>query len=173
MDVRVKKTKEKLHQALLKLLRTEPLTKITVRELCTEANVNRTTFYVHYGNVADCFQEISSKILIEMRTQLRKKAGCTPTDFLHIYFRIAKENQIIFRVIHSTNIQDPMIREMVNLSNEFLNHAMYVPKENENLAYTYILSGFYGMVGAWLQDGCQESEEELQNIMRLFYPGHL
>lgn len=47
-----------LHQALLALLLKKPLEKITVRELCEKAGVNRTTFYHHYERPIDILYEI-------------------------------------------------------------------------------------------------------------------
>lgn len=47
-----------LHQALLSLLEKKPLEKITVRELCAKAGVNRTTFYNHYSQPADILYEL-------------------------------------------------------------------------------------------------------------------
>ena len=47
-----------LHQALLALLLKKPLGKITVRELCEKAGINRTTFYHHYERPIDILYEI-------------------------------------------------------------------------------------------------------------------
>ena len=51
-------SQELLHQALLALLKEKPLNKITVRELCAKAGVNRTTFYNHYQSTEDILREL-------------------------------------------------------------------------------------------------------------------
>ena len=51
-------SQELLHQALLALLKEKPLNKITVRELCLKAGVNRTTFYNHYQSLEDILREL-------------------------------------------------------------------------------------------------------------------
>jgi len=48
LDNRVRYTKTVLQQALLKLLQTKHIDKITIKELCQEAKINRGTFYLHY-----------------------------------------------------------------------------------------------------------------------------
>ncbi|WP_239613509.1 TetR/AcrR family transcriptional regulator [Cohnella mopanensis] len=56
-DLRVVKTKKALHQALLALLKTKTLESISVSNLCREAHVNRGTFYLHYKDIGELFDE--------------------------------------------------------------------------------------------------------------------
>lgn len=45
---RVRYTKMVLRQSLLELLEEKPIEKITVSDLCSRADLNRTTFYLFY-----------------------------------------------------------------------------------------------------------------------------
>ena len=47
-----------LKQSLLKLLKEKPVNKITVKEVCELAQLNRATFYAHYS---DCFALLESR----------------------------------------------------------------------------------------------------------------
>ena len=47
------RTKERLSESLKKLLKTKPFDKITVSELIRDSDVNRKTFYYHFGSVGD------------------------------------------------------------------------------------------------------------------------
>lgn len=49
-DTRIQYSRMKLQQALLTLLQTKPIDKVTVKELCETANLNRGTFYLHYDS---------------------------------------------------------------------------------------------------------------------------
>ena len=57
-----------LHQALLALLKEKPLDKITIRELCAKAGVNRTTFYNHYETVEDILRELVQQYALTLST---------------------------------------------------------------------------------------------------------
>ena len=46
---RITLTKRLLQEALLLMLRDESINKISVRDLCEKAGINRTTFYNHYS----------------------------------------------------------------------------------------------------------------------------
>ena len=48
MDKRNEKSKEAIRQALIRLSRTKPYSEISVRELCREAHISRSTFYNNY-----------------------------------------------------------------------------------------------------------------------------
>ncbi|WP_403021503.1 TetR/AcrR family transcriptional regulator [Salinibacterium sp. GXW1014] len=50
MDVRSERTLRSLQDALLALARERPLDAITVSDIVTRANVNRSTFYQHYSD---------------------------------------------------------------------------------------------------------------------------
>ncbi|WP_053333438.1 TetR/AcrR family transcriptional regulator [Haliangium ochraceum] len=52
-DPRARRTRERLHAALLALLREQPFESITVRDLSARADVNRATFYLHYRDKED------------------------------------------------------------------------------------------------------------------------
>ncbi|WP_297157640.1 TetR/AcrR family transcriptional regulator [uncultured Ellagibacter sp.] len=58
MDLRVVKTKRAIKGALTDLCASKPLAEVTVKELCSRAEVSKPAFYYHYGNVADVVDEI-------------------------------------------------------------------------------------------------------------------
>ncbi|MBQ6035886.1 MAG: TetR family transcriptional regulator, partial [Lachnospiraceae bacterium] len=63
LDTRVRYTKEVLKKALLDLLKTKPISKVTIKELCEAAGLNRGTFYLHYYEPNDVLKEIEEDFL--------------------------------------------------------------------------------------------------------------
>ena len=51
MDIRTEKTERAIKNAFLELRSQKPLEKITVRELCAIACINKSTFYAHYEDI--------------------------------------------------------------------------------------------------------------------------
>ena len=51
---RVKYTKRVIKEALIELMANRQVGEISVKKLCEQADVNRSTFYAHYGNPMDC-----------------------------------------------------------------------------------------------------------------------
>ena len=56
-------TAKKMNLALISLLKKKPFEYITISELCEKAEVNRSTFYLHYENTYDLLGETTQHIL--------------------------------------------------------------------------------------------------------------
>lgn len=63
MDLRTEKSKQAITQAFLALRARKPLEKITVRELCDQARINRSTFYAHYKDVYDLSDQLENDVV--------------------------------------------------------------------------------------------------------------
>lgn len=57
-DRRVRYTKHIIKKTLLELLQTTPYERVTVKELCQKADINRATFYSHYESLTVLMEEI-------------------------------------------------------------------------------------------------------------------
>ena len=66
-DQRIIITKMMLKEALLKLLHTRQLNKITITDLCRESGINRATFYRHYEEPKDILNEIRYSIFEDIK----------------------------------------------------------------------------------------------------------
>ena len=53
MDIRVAKTKKSIINAFLALRSKKAIEKITVKELCEAAEINKSTFYSHFQDIYD------------------------------------------------------------------------------------------------------------------------
>lgn len=63
MDLRVEKTKKHIINAFIELRSKKALEKITVRELCELAQINKSTFYAHYQDIFDLSDSIESDLV--------------------------------------------------------------------------------------------------------------
>lgn len=63
MDLRIEKTTCAIRNAFLQLRSQKPLEKITVKELCTLANINKATFYLHYHDIYDLSETLERGVV--------------------------------------------------------------------------------------------------------------
>ena len=63
MDRRIKRTRTAVFNAVLDLMVEKETDKITVLELCSRADINKSTFYLHYKNMEDCLQQCFKTIM--------------------------------------------------------------------------------------------------------------
>ena len=99
-DARVKYTKMVLKNALLELMKEKTVNRITVREVCDKAGLNRATFYTHY---ADCFallESIENDLFRDFELSMEK---CVPmfdiTKLVTAIYDIIEKNEEVCRVL--------------------------------------------------------------------------
>lgn len=62
-----KKTKEAISNAFLELYQRCEYEKITVAEICCDAGIHRSTFYLYYGNIDLLLREMEDRLLEELQ----------------------------------------------------------------------------------------------------------
>ncbi len=67
---RVQHTKRLLSDALIGMLRDTPLYAVSIRDLCSRAGVNRTTFYNHYGSQYDLLNDVTRRFMDDVAGRL-------------------------------------------------------------------------------------------------------
>lgn len=63
MDLRMEKTEKSIKNAFIELRSRKPLEKITVKELCSIARINKSTFYSHYRDIYDLSDAMEAEIV--------------------------------------------------------------------------------------------------------------
>src|SRR5699024_12575379 len=66
LDRRKKDSQMVLKQRLMELLKEKQMSKITVKEICALADVNRSTLYAHYTNHFDLLIQIENEFIDDM-----------------------------------------------------------------------------------------------------------
>ena len=66
MHQKIIQTKQRIHCALIELLKVKSLHLVTICELCDLAQIHRSTFYKHYGSQYDVLNEIGTMYLDEV-----------------------------------------------------------------------------------------------------------
>ena len=70
---RIRLSKKLLKNALLELLREKRIDKISISELCSAAQINRTTFYKYYGNQYDLLAEMEQDFFRQLQENFLDK----------------------------------------------------------------------------------------------------
>lgn len=110
-DLRIIKTKQALHAALLTLLSQKPLEQISIAEICREAKVNRGTFYLHYEQKEGLFEEYFQEIMEDLYQSYEEPYRAVTTldthqldpDTIRIFHHI-KRFKIFYRIVFSKNV---------------------------------------------------------------------
>jgi len=93
-DRRVRKTQQAIHSALSKLLLEKNINDITIKELCEVADINKSTFYLHYKDIYDCSDYLMNYV-VDKTIEIMEQYDFT--DLVNHLPEIIKEILLIFR----------------------------------------------------------------------------
>lgn len=171
-DRRVRKTKALLRQTLIHLLMQKNLKDITVCELTELADVNRGTFYLHYRDIYDLFEQIEAEILEEFASILSKQPQQTQIKWYPILldtFRYIHANSDTFIAILRTP-ESTVLSSIIELSRpqSRADWKKLFGDKKESLYeyyYAFIISGCVAMLRRWISEGMSESPECLAALV--------
>lgn len=168
---RTRLSKMLFKNALMDLLKEKgSINKVSVRELCDRAELNRSTFYAHYQEPNDLLIEIETELLDATEEHL-KKIGAENEIGAHKYIlsflQYIRQNDKPFRalLIDST---DPEFRSrfMQQSIIQFVeNLRIVLPKELEQYIFSYILNGSTGIIIQWIRSNYAADENEIVNLL--------
>lgn len=176
LDSRVRYTKAVLQQALLRILRTKNIDRISIKELCEEARINRGTFYLHYATPNDVLMEIEDQFIADNMAMFTPYFdGGYKTSYMAALFTGILENRELSQILMGKNgnprflerLQQMMRPQVVSgWCREFHDY-----KESDlNYVYDFIFAGSMRLILNWIEDEQGLSTQDLAN--RLDRLGH-
>ena len=70
MDRRVRKTRAQMRAGLAYLMKTKSIKEITVKDLVEAADINRSTFYLHYTDIYTMLETIENDLICQVQTAI-------------------------------------------------------------------------------------------------------
>lgn len=176
MDNRVRYTKSVLQQALLKILQRKHIDKVSVKELCEEAKVNRGTFYLHYSTPNDILMEIEQQFINENMVLFQPYFNeGYETNYMAILFRYILEHQDLASIIMGKNGNPRMMERWQNMMrpgivNGWCREFPQYRREDLDYVFDFIFVGATRLLLNWIEDNKGLSSEDLAS--RLDRLGH-
>ena len=178
-DRRVKYTQMVLNESLLEVLREKPLSRITVKEICDRADINRSTYYAHYDNPHDQIKKLEKTIIAEMSSYLEdlpakggdraenKKEGRTAIKNLLDYMYEKRATlRVLFDRSEDLNLQQEFLIEMGRRSLDERNRMNAIQEKREaKYEYIYKSMGSWGLMLYWLMKDTDVSTEEIADMI--------
>lgn len=163
MDQRQKYTRMVLKQALSELLEEKHLDKVTVKELCEKADINRTTFYRNYEDVYDLFGSMERELV-----EASFESGDMASDRFSL-LRVIYNNQAFYREFFRSRLQSTYIEDTIAQMSEqmksILKERGAYDEKTFPVLYRYNVEGALGVIRGWLDEGCPQQPDELGRIL--------
>lgn len=166
-------TAVRMDEALLSLLERKDFPYITVKEVCEEAGVNRSTFYLHYENTSDLLKETTQYIVdkhfsyynVDKKDVARRIEACERKELVFIsreyltpYLTFIKENRRIFKVaVKQFQVMNmgAVYEQMFKYIFEPILERFCVPERERTYMIKFYLTGVFSIIMEWLNDDCR------------------
>lgn len=151
---RAKMTKLLLKTSLTELMHTKPINRITIRELCENADVNRSTFYLYYKDQYDLLNEIEKELLLNAQTHLEKiDSDYGSVHYLEELLSYISNNAEIFRTLLCTQENAIFQSAFVEVSFVNMKDRLRLTCSEPVLSYVYdfLLMGCLSMIKTWIK----------------------
>jgi AcrR family transcriptional regulator len=166
-----------LRQSILALLRCKPIGKITVKELCERADVNRATFYAHYTDAFDLLNKIEDELIETIKTNIGTDNGADMTGRVRDICEEIKENADLCNILFGEfGNRDFIVRILEIIHDLVLDSWRAMPfgigQADAEFAYAFTTEGSVGIIRLWQQNGFDKSPDEIAGlIMGLTFKG--
>lgn len=170
LNTKINKSKLSLKQTLLILMVEKSFNKITIKELCKLADLNRSTFYANYTDINELLFDIHtdffhgiSEVLESSRKASQEYDNEEYMGKLTEVIKYLQENKETFQLLLSNNEENLFEK---NLLNYYV--SLYV-KENDSYMERYIFMyhaiGSFSLVSQWLQEETPYSSDKLAKLI--------
>jgi len=161
-----------MKNAYLELMHKTVPARITVKDICAGAQVNRSTFYLHYNEPNDILIELEDEAIAQVSEALKSMStfrNGTPDAMNNLlgFLRFIRKNDDLFRTFLVENPDPHFRRKLQDCAREIMEHWFDVElaKEYKECAYLYLVSGCVELLTQWIRTGYQMSDKKLGIIL--------
>lgn len=172
-----------MDEALIAILEEKTFEYISVREICEKAEVNRSTFYLHYENTCDLLTETVRYLIdgflayfpVELQKIHNGFASCDlpelnfiTEEYLHPFLTYIKDHRRVFATMLSRadilGWNDVYQRMFCHIFNPILERFHY-PAESRRYVMRFYIHGILAVVEEWLKEECTRPIREISGII--------
>ncbi len=175
-------TAVKMDEAFLRLLNQKDFEFITVKDICTEAGVNRSTFYLHYETVVDLlnetmeyinktfysyFQDLSFDVERIYAAPLEELYLITP-EYLIPWLQFTMDHRRLFSTFIKRSKTLRVIESYERIFKDVLSPILsrfHVQKGDHAYILLFYVEGISGMVKEWIRNDCSLPVQEVARLI--------
>ena len=173
----------RMDEALIALLEEKDLGYITVKEICRQAGVNRSTFYLHYETIADLvdealeminrrflssFPQQEEDVLGNLGSRNRDELVLVTRAYLLPYLRFIRDHKKVYRAA----FRNPGSMGAHTRYGELKQHILgpilerfEIPAAHRPYYMAYYVEGIIAIIKEWLRQDCGDEVEMIAHII--------
>ncbi len=171
MDRRKQYTRMVLKESIISLLKVKSISAITVKEICEEADINRSTFYAHYSDQFDLLDKVEEEIIQDMIKYLNQYNFDKEDETLQMTEKLLEyivTNKDVCHTLLNENVDTAFQQKVMDIVHRYLMKNWAGGSLDENVSEyfsTFIISGSIYVIKRWLKNGMDKPPRELAELV--------
>lgn len=164
---RRKESQEKISKAFVSLLQTREVKDISVSDLIKMTGLNRSTFYANYIDIFDLADKVKEELERDFSNLFADYDYFNERGGALKMFRHIKENQLFYQTYFKLCYDDKHLISICDTKRAEMEQV------NDHLKYhiEFFRNGLNAIIKLWLAGGCEESPEEMAEVLKMEYRG--
>ena len=161
-------TKLLLKNALLEILKTEPISSISIKEICAAADLNRSTFYLHYIDQYELLSDIQQEFLDSTLDCLQDVDNSTTTiGYIQEFLKYIKKEREVFTILLCNQSDIDFEKKFIMNSMNLVKIRVVSPYEGEAEQYviSFLVQGSLSILQQWALNGCNTPVDEMAKLI--------
>lgn len=176
IDKRIVNTMNNIKNGMIRLLQKKQFDKITIKDICTESGISRTTFYAHYKDKNDFIFSYQNSLLKKGKKEILKKEFPNQHVFIETIIQYwLDEGKLILLLLGDDSAQTAHLQMKKILQYNvdlklvpILNTKTLTTKEKYFLLI-FMSNAIFGILQDWVKRGCIETPKEIASIMNKLF----
>ncbi len=170
-DRRVRRTRRLLKESLLELMRKRRFSELSVRDVTDNADMNRTTFYLHYTDLAQLLRSVETDLLEEAQCLVDAHIQETVADgtvrpvFEPILDFVVEHREICATLFENNEVSrfSEHLQQLIRRNGEEIVRAWFQPTDERQLNHLlcFITYGLIGLLREWFREDMAMPKEQM------------
>lgn len=162
----------KIEDTFVKLLDEKNFEDIKVQEICNLADVNKSTFYVHYQNIDDLLLKVGQKKYALISERCRQNSTENEIFFVQEKYIVPllealKKDKVFYRAVFKRFhfLGDQVINGFKKAHTYYFNQNGIYDEIEIRYYITYYMNGFLSLVREWMLQDCKTPIDQMTQII--------
>ncbi len=170
-------TRSVIRSTFFELLREKDMSKISVREICDRADINRSTFYRHYVDINDLMQSIENEFAAEINSQIEQMDPDVFDAAILGIFEVVKRNSDLCNYLLNCEIRRNLLSSLFkeNHDRTYIKWKKFFPEitdEQYQWMYVAFFNGIVGVIAEWTRSGLKaDPKDVVQFVTSIYFNG--
>ena len=174
-DLRTRYTRQVIDDAFLHLLCQKTVERITVKEVCALAQINRSTFYRQYKDCFDLMEQLQQRALERLDALLQNAEAQGTEATMTAVLGALRGNDSLLGILARQNQDERFLYAMVGRCFRYMEERQgkMAPADaaQQNMRSSFLAAGVGGVIQYWLRSGMREEPARVAAVINALCEG--